>query len=747
MSAGRLLGADDELTAIEEEIVFPAGVVALGRGGAGEVGALRCPDGRLAGLLCFDAGGSTGRDGSEAPAAVLPHGACQFLTLRRPVDLERRAASWDTAIREAGGRPEHAALATHFADEYLPLLGAAGWSDIQTLMALFGDDADTLRHDLHRAARTLPGSARAATLSEAKALAGDWFAPLAAGKVVIGWSLTALTAQTPPDWLRVLLEEPALAGLPIIATLHLGPASRETRDPQPPAPMVRDDGEWPPIERAPRAARLFIACTVEPQLARQARADVERHLAGFGFRVRSLGPARGYDTLLSCAPLGRPVVGSGLLLPAERVAGLVPYTTTHPVALRLQRGAGHTPPGQTAVGDLPITDAVALPLGLCRDGEAVLPVAGEHLLLIGAPKTGKSSAAHTWALARVAAGGTVLVVDSAGAWAATAIVSGGQRADVGARLGAILGTLGFDAVPGDSSIGYGPAVGYGPAMEAWVTDTATLLGDLRPSLSDDDHGDLTAALLDLAGDHLAGRDLVHLHRLIGRLGENGSGRAAEALTALVAPAGSERHAHSGGATTPAATATAMLVFDAAGNGDSAGPVAPTGLAAAAMRAAIEELRAPAAGPLHGRLVIVDDLTTVLAAAAGPRLLLELLYQARRVRATVWCVATAPAQSTVPDEMHSALQALDATGVVFSYGPDELQAAKRWLILPDGVDGSLRPLGDGEIMILRGGEHDTMRIFRSPLLEGLTRRERAVWRQRAGGQRSELGRCGALALGA
>src|SRR3712207_8612125 len=32
----RLLGVEEELTAPEEEIVFPAGVVALGRGGAGD---------------------------------------------------------------------------------------------------------------------------------------------------------------------------------------------------------------------------------------------------------------------------------------------------------------------------------------------------------------------------------------------------------------------------------------------------------------------------------------------------------------------------------------------------------------------------------------------------------------------------------------------------------------------------------------------------------------------------------------
>src|SRR5947207_10391938 len=137
----RLLGADDDLTAGGEGPPFPASVVALGRGGAGDAGALLLPDGTLAGLLCLDAGSrhegqADGEGGVAALAAALPAGTCQLVTVRRPVDLERQVVGWQGVV---AGRPEQAALVTSLVDELLPWLAAAGWSETQTLLALFGD--------------------------------------------------------------------------------------------------------------------------------------------------------------------------------------------------------------------------------------------------------------------------------------------------------------------------------------------------------------------------------------------------------------------------------------------------------------------------------------------------------------------------------------------------------------------------------------------------------------------------------
>ncbi|CAA9573598.1 MAG: hypothetical protein AVDCRST_MAG88-2589, partial [uncultured Thermomicrobiales bacterium] len=516
----RLRGADDELTAPGGEVPFPAGVVALGRGGAGDAGALLRPDGMLVGLLRLKAAGPRGRDDVASLAAELPGMTCQCLTIRRPIDLEREVAAWHAATGGEGRDSVRGALATDFADSYLPALGAAGWSETQTLFALFGDDLEGLRGDLDLVARSLPLDASPLALTELKRLAGDWFSPLAMGLVTIGWVVTGLTDEPHPDWMRLLLSQPALAGLPLTAALHLSPGAEHDR-PLAHYDRVGGDRRAPGLRprratggRGPRQARLVIACTVEPRAARQVRDEVETILTRLGLVAASFGPGRSRDTLLTVAPLGQPVIGRGLTLNERGAALLAPITSA---------GAGHGGGGVSrAWAGLP-------PLGLGRDGGGAAPLRGEHLLLCGAAGSGKSAAMRTWALAQVAAGVAVTVVDTGGAWAGAAIAGGGEVIPVREELPRLLGSLGFPAERrgrwGEGSDGQG----------AWVTGTAALLGDLCPSLSDDDRGDLTASLLGLAEDHLAGRDVVHLHRLVRRLDENGYGRAAAALGALLLP--------------------------------------------------------------------------------------------------------------------------------------------------------------------------------------------------------------------
>src|SRR3954447_19446828 len=197
---------------------FPAGVVALGRGGAGEIGALLREDGVYVGLLSLASGAGWGTEDVAALARALPLGACQVVTTRWPVDAERAAASWRAAAR---GGLTGGPLAAEIADAYLPALVEAGWSEVRSFLAIRRPDPDTLLHDLFAIAERLPLPARPATLPEAKVLAGDWFAPQAAGLVTIGWSLSELTAEPRPDWARAILEADALVGVPTVLSLHL----------------------------------------------------------------------------------------------------------------------------------------------------------------------------------------------------------------------------------------------------------------------------------------------------------------------------------------------------------------------------------------------------------------------------------------------------------------------------------------------------------------------------------------------
>ena len=155
-----------------------------------------------------------------ALADALPPGACQIVTVRWPIDPERAARSWRAATR---GGVAGTALAGEIGAGYLPALAEAGWSEVRTFLAILRPDPDRLLRDLLAIGEALPLPARPATLAEAKGLAGEWFAPHAAGLVTIGWSLTELTAEPPPDWARTILEAPALRGIATTLTLHLEP--------------------------------------------------------------------------------------------------------------------------------------------------------------------------------------------------------------------------------------------------------------------------------------------------------------------------------------------------------------------------------------------------------------------------------------------------------------------------------------------------------------------------------------------
>lgn len=691
----RLLGVDEELTEREDEVVFPAGVVALGRGGAGDLGALLLPDGRLVGLLRLAGAAGRGPDEVYALAAGLPASACQVVTLRRPVDLERRIAGWSVATRGRGRRDEQGALADHFADEYLPELGAAGWSETGTLLALFGDDTAGLRREIEVARRALPPDlgARLATLGELKDLAGDWLAPLAEGQVAIGWWVNGLAGEPPADWPRMLLDNPALRGLPLTLSLHLGPREDD------PAPISLADHRQArsgrglpapvPDGTTTRSARLLIACTVDPLLARRTRAEVEAALGEFGFALGAIGPARGGELLLACAPLGEATVGRDLTVTADEAAALVPIAA---------------PAGAAPAADL-------VPLGLYDDGRAVSPPEAAPVLLVGGKEAVRRDAAQSWALARAAAGFAVTVVDTRGDWQAAALAGGGRRIDVAAQAGALLNRLGCDLDPGARA----KSAAAREAVDRWATLTAALLDDLCPALTDDDRGDLTATLLGLADEHLAGRGKVSGRKLLRRLTEQGSAAAA-ALKPLLATSGAPRRVQ---VDDPAAPP--VIVYDAAGREPTAeAPAAgAAGRVTLALCAALERVGALERAGVRGQVIAIDDLAALLAAPSAGVLLPELLRRAARAGAAVWYAASSLA--AVPERVHLAADGAPPVAIVLRQEAAAAQATARRFGLPAALLRALERREAGTAVVLHGPHCGLMRLIPDALVTRLSPR--------------------------
>lgn len=689
----------------DDEPAFPAGVVALGRGGAGEIGALLRADGVYIGLLHLAAPVERDTFALDDLAGTLPTERCQILAIRWPVDAERAAAWRPSRHPNLAGT----ALAREIGDEYLPALVDAGWSTVHTYLTIEGYDPETVLHDLYEAAARLPLPARPATLAEAKQIAGDWYTPRSQGLVTIGWSLTELSAEPHPGWAAHLLELPALTGLPTMLTLHLEPVGS-------PAPISLElhrrlaaiDGEIEARRRAgrrggrsadddaddllaerrellamlaasggegerPRLARLLIACAVEPQGARALRADVEAALQHCGFLATSFGPGRSDETLLSCAPLHAPQLGRGLMLTERGAALLAPLV-----------------PAMAADGAT-ARSAVGLPLGLRRDGAALYAKAGEPLLTLGS--VAEQTPLRTWALGQAAAGTRIIVVDTEGGWGGIARASGGEQIRVALELGTLLADLGSTRL---RQSGDDPT----RLVADWADQLVRLLGDLCPDLGADECGDLTAALMALAEAEFAWGEPLQLGGLIEHLRASDAAPTQHLATLLTAT----------GALHPAArkyaTAAGVTIYDASPAPDGQRLVAQAGCVAVALRAALDHLGALPGGDQSARLLIIDDLAALGWSSAAPKILAELFAEAQARGIAVWCAASSLAAA--PRPLTEALRALAPTAILLPGGDESTRLTARALDLHPTTIEQYCALGPGEVLLVRGDAATALR---------------------------------------
>jgi hypothetical protein len=691
--AARFLGFGTDHTEADETyddpLEFPAGVAALGRGGAGATGALLRHDGAHVGMLCLADRCERGQAEVAALAEALPLATCQFLTVRWPVDAERAGAAWRATAR---GRGAGAGVAATVADRYLPALVDAGWSEVRSLFVLARPDADTLHHDLAATADSLPFPSRAATLAEVKALAGDWFLPHSAGDVTIGWSVTELTAEPPADWARRVLEDSVLAGVPTMLSLHLAPAGA----PEPVSLAVRrqlqeldaaiearrrqgrraDDliaerreimASLAPLANPaarPRPARLLIACTIPSESARAMRDEVEPALERLGFRLAAHGPRLSRDLHLSCAPLAAPLVGRGLTLTSRGAALLTPLVTG-------------TADAAERPGD-------GLPLGLRRDGAAVRPAVDEGLLITGGTAAA-GDLARTLALGAAARSARVTVVSTQGGWEGAIEAADGEALPVALHLGAALASLGAEQLRRPSG---GPVE---RRIGDWAASMADLLADLCPDLGEDDLGDLTAGLMTLAEGALAWGEPLGLPALAAHL-QNSGPAARHLATLLLSTTGDDREA-----LRPDPRAS-LICYDAAADHAGERIAPPPGCAAVALRALLDHLADAHPDPHRPRIILLDDLTAMLEATAGPGLLRQLLAEARRLGATIWCVASSIA--ACPRELLAALREQAPTLIVSPDAPESLRLLARSLDLPLELFDSLSQATVGEVIVVR-----------------------------------------------
>jgi len=688
---------------------LPAGVIALGRGGAGEIGALLRDDGVYAGLLRVLAPAGRGLADVAALAEALPPGVCQIVTVRWPIDPDRAARSWRAATR---GGMVGTALAGEIGAGYLPALAEAGWSEVRTFLTILRPDPERLLRDLVAIAGALPLRARPATLAEAKHLAGEWFAPHAAGLVTIGWSLTELIAEPPPDWARMILEAPALRGIATTLTLHLEPVGTPApvslelhrrlaeidaeiaarRDAAPRRPDEADEAEDLLAERhellaalatsgtsndRPRPAQLLLGCSVEPQSARALRGEIEAVLHRVGLQAISLGPGRSDDTLLSCSPLGIALVGRELTLTTRGASLLAPIV-----------------PAMDGLGAMGSDERPrGLPLGLRRDGAATIVPPGSDLVAVGEAASGLTAAIQTWTLGQLASGTEVLVVDTHGGWRSAALAAGGERVPVALGLGGLLGSLGAEGLRDD-----GPATRQ---IAHWADMIARILVDLCPDLDDDELGDLTGQLLALAEGDLAWGEPVQLGPIIARLRES-EREPARHLAAMLTATGALKplppHEWHGG----------LTVFEAVPDHAGQRIAAPAGCAAVALGAIRDALGNAVLDGRRARLIVLDDLTTLLEASAGPTLLSAILTAAGRAGVPVWCAASSLA--ACPRPALEALRALGPLAVLFPAQPDSLRATARALDLPPGLFEGRAGLSAGEALVIHGEDATPIQLL-------------------------------------
>lgn len=674
----------------DDPLEFPAGVVALGRGGAGQIGALLRQDGAHIGMLCLEARCERGRDAVADLAAALPLAGCQFLTVRWPVDAERAAAGWRALAR---GRAAGAGIAATIAARYLPSLVDAGWSSVRSLLVLGRPTAESLYQDLLSIAESLPVPSRPATLAEVKAIAGDWFLPHAEGDVTIGWSVTELTAEPPADWAQRVLEDRVLAGVPTMLALHLAPAGapepvslavrRQLQELDAAIEARRGHGRYAddllserreimatlttlanPATR-PRPARLLIACSVPFESARAVRDEIEPSLGRLGFRFVAHGPRQSRDLHLSSAPLASPLVGRGITLTS--------------------RGAALLAPLAPAGGD---ERALGLPLGLRRDGGAAWAREDEGLLITGDPETA-IALAQDRAVAEAAQGGRVLVVATEGGWQEPAAAVGGECLPVALNLGAALATLAGEA------LSQPPGVSAERRIGAWAATMTDLLADLCPDLSDDDLGDLTAGLLGMAEGALAWGEPLSIHALAQHLRAGGDA-ARHLATLLLSTAGHGRDT----VFAPDLRAP-LVVFDASPDHEGTRIAPPAGCAAAALRALLDRLATEHPDQRARRVVILDDLATILEAVSGPALLRELLAECRRTGTTLWCRSASLA--ACPRDLLAELREQVPTLIVIPDAPESLRLLARTFDLPLGLFDCLSHSAVGEVVVVRPGD--------------------------------------------
>jgi hypothetical protein len=511
--------------------------------------------------------------------------------------------------------------------------------------------------------------------------------------VTIGWSVIELTAEPPADWARRILEDSVLAGVPTMLALHLAPAGA----PEPVSLSVRrqlqeldaaiearrrhgrhaDDllaerreimATLTPLANPaarPRPARLLIACAVPSESARAMRDEVEPALERLGFRFVAHGPRLSRDLHLSCAPLSAPLVGRGLTLTSRGAALLTPLVAnTADSAERRSDG---------------------LPLGLRRDGAAVWPESDEGLLITGGTAAA-GGLARTLALGAAARGARVAVVTTQGGWESAVEAIDGESLPIALHLGAAFATLGGERLRRPSGGTAERRIGE------WATGMAQLLADLCPDLAEDDLGDLTAGLLALAEGALAWGEPLDLQALAAQL-QGGSPAARHLAALLLSTAGDDR-----GGVQPDPR-TALSVYDA--NPDHAGEriAPPPGCAAVAVRALLDHLAGAHPDPHRPRIVLLDDLTAILEATAGPGLLRELLAEARRIGAAVWCVASSLA--ACPRDLLAELREQTPTLIASPDAPESLRLLARTLDLPLELFDSLNQATVGEVVVVRG----------------------------------------------